>query len=77
MEMRVFSMDRPSLKGHVFIIWKDVNLSSADYYDTFAHGIYLKEKGEIPYLNDLLTAYDLAHDDSSSENDGMLAMANG
>lgn len=54
---------------------KDVNLSSADYYDTFAYGIYLKEKGEIPYLNDLLTAYDLAHDNSSSENDGMLDKA--
>lgn len=53
----------------------DVNLSSADYYDTFAYGIYLEEKGEIPNMNDLLIAYDLAHDNSSSENDGMFDKA--
>lgn len=54
---------------------KDVDLSSADYYDTFAYGIYLTEKGEIPNMNDILIAYDMAHDNSSSADDGMFDKA--
>lgn len=41
---------------------KDVDLSSADYYETFAYGIYLEKKGVHNGLNDILAAYDLASD---------------
>lgn len=41
---------------------KDVDLSSADYYETFAYGIYLEKKGVHNGLDDMLAAYDLASD---------------
>lgn len=38
----------------------DVSLSNADYYDTFAYGIYLEQKGEISNMSTLLTAHGIA-----------------
>ena len=50
----------------------NINFSNIDEYETFAYGIYLKKQGKIPWLNDILTAYDQANyqlsDDSSSFN---------
>lgn len=42
---------------------KEVDLSNADYYDTFACGIYLKEKGQIQYIGDILLPYELAEEE--------------
>ena len=44
---------------------KDVDLTHANKIETFAYGIYLKDKGEIANLDDILTAYDHAHDNAS------------
>lgn len=46
---------------------KDVDLTHANEIETFAYGIYLKDKGEIANLNDILTAYDHAHDNALSD----------
>ena len=45
---------------------KDVDLTHANKIETFAYGIYLKDKGEIANLDDILTAYDYAHDNASA-----------
>ena len=46
---------------------KDVDLTHANEIETFAYGIYLKDKGEIANLNDILTAYDHAQGNVSSD----------
>lgn len=40
---------------------KDVDLTHADKIETFAYGIYLKDKGEIVNIDDILIAYDHAY----------------
>ncbi len=44
---------------------KDVDLTHANEIEAFAYGIYLKDKGEITNLDDILTAYHHAHDNAS------------
>ncbi len=44
----------------------DISLSNADYYDTFAYGIYLEQKGEISNMRTLLTAHGIAGEGVSS-----------
>jgi len=46
----------------------DLDSSHMDKYETFAYGIHLKEQGKIPYLNDILIAYDHANDNTSNNN---------
>ena len=44
-----------------------MDLTHANKIETFAYGIYLKDKGEIANLNDILTAYDQAHFNAQSD----------
>lgn len=49
---------------------KDVNLSNADYYETFAYGMYLEQNGEINSMHGLMTAHSIAEGSGSSSTDG-------
>ncbi|MCR5402748.1 MAG: hypothetical protein K6E91_02895 [Butyrivibrio sp.] len=47
----------------------DVNLSNADYYETFAYGMYLQQKGEISSVHGLMTAHSVAAGGEQSGSD--------
>ena len=47
-------------------------MTHANKIETFAYGIYLKDKGEIANLDDILIAYDHAHFNTSDSTNSHL-----